>query len=112
MPAMGLRVTSPVLVGRRGEFGRLVGAAEVAVSGDTAVVLVVGEAGVGKSRLVGELAAQAGERGLRVAMGRCIEFGETIWPMAPLREILTRLAVELDAESLERVLGGARDVLG
>ena len=112
IPAMGLRATSPVLVGRRDELGRLAGAAEVAVSGESAVVLVAGEAGVGKSRLVDELAAQAGDRGLQVAIGRCIEFGETIWPMAPLREILARLAVELDAESLEGVLGGARDVLG
>ena len=109
---MGLRLTSPVLVGRREELGRLAWAAEVGVSGESAVVLVAGEAGVGKTRLVGELAARAAERGLRVAVGRCIEFGETIWPMAPLREILARLAVELDAESLERVLGGARDVLG
>ena len=112
MRAMGLRATSPVLVGRREELGRLMGAADAAVSGELAVVLVAGEAGVGKSRLVDELGASVAERGLRVAKGSCIEFGETIWPMAPLREILSRLAFELDAESLGRVLGGARDVLG
>jgi predicted ATPase len=112
MPTMGLRASSPVLVGRRDELDRLVGAADVVVSGEPGVVLVAGEAGVGKSRLLDELATRAAHRGLRVAIGGCIEFGETMWPLAPLREILARFAVELDAESLEQVLGSARDVLG
>jgi len=45
MTAMGLRATSPVLVGRQGEIARLVEALDVAADGGSAVALVAGEAG-------------------------------------------------------------------
>ena len=59
---MGLRVASPVLVGRQGELAALGQALDAAVEGGSAVVLVGGEAGVGKSRLVQEFAGLAESR--------------------------------------------------
>jgi len=58
---MGVRLSGP-LVGRGKELERLDAALSRAAAGEPAVVLVAGEAGVGKSRLVAELAARA--RGL------------------------------------------------
>ena len=52
---MGQRVSCPVLVGRDSEVARLRAAIERAVAGQTATVLVTGEAGIGKTRLVPEL---------------------------------------------------------
>ena len=46
------RVSSPVLVGRDAEVARLKAALERAAAGRPAVVVVAGEAGVGKTRLV------------------------------------------------------------
>src|SRR6266540_4106173 len=54
---VALRVTSPVLVGRVAEAAQLWAAFERAVAGSPATVVVAGEAGVGKTRLVSELLA-------------------------------------------------------
>ena len=105
---MGLRASSPGLVGRHGEMARLDRALDVAAAGGSAVALIAGEAGVGKSRLVHELATCAEVRGFRVCAGRCVDFGEAIWPLAPLREMLGALVEDLDSEALDLVLGGAR----
>ena len=66
---MGGRVTSPTLVGRLEELGVLEAARGRAANGEPAVVLVGGEAGVGKTRLVAELAARCATDGTRVHVG-------------------------------------------
>ena len=108
---MGLRASSPVLFGRHGEMARLQRGVDLAAAGGSAVALIAGEAGVGKSRLVHELATCAERRGFRVCVGRCVDFGEAIWPLAPLREIIGSLVEDLDSEALDLVLGGARGAL-
>jgi DNA-binding CsgD family transcriptional regulator/tetratricopeptide (TPR) repeat protein len=108
---MGLRVTSPVLVGRHEETARLDRALEAAVEDGSAVALVAGEAGVGKSRLIAEFTTHARKRGFRVCVGRCMDFGGETWPLAPVREIAAALVEELDSEAFELVIGGARRVL-
>lgn len=57
-------LVSPVFVGRGPELAALVAALESAIAGEPAVVLVGGEAGVGKTRLVEEAAALAHRVGL------------------------------------------------
>jgi predicted ATPase len=111
MAAMGLRAASPVLVGRRSELAALEAALDAAVAEGSAVALVGGEAGIGKSRLVEEFAALAKRRGWRICVGRCLQLGEAAWPLAPLSEIVTTLVDVLDDKSLEAVLGDARGVL-
>ena len=56
MPAMARRLSSPVFIGRSSELRTLLATADIVASGHTAVTLIGGEAGVGKSRLVAELA--------------------------------------------------------
>jgi DNA-binding CsgD family transcriptional regulator/tetratricopeptide (TPR) repeat protein len=111
MPVMGIRAMSPVLIGRQAEMARLLEALAVAADGGSSVALVSGEAGVGKTRLVHEFGGRARERGFRVCVGRGLDFGGEVWPLAPLREIVAALAEELDAETLDLVIGGARDAL-
>src|SRR5215468_6167192 len=62
-PASATRTTAPSMspfVGRAGEQARLAATWKAAASGQAQLVLVTGEAGVGKTRLVDELRAHAG----------------------------------------------------
>lgn len=108
MTVMGLRATSALMVGRDRELARFDAVLGAVAGGQSAVVLVAGEAGVGKSRLIEELAARATARGVRVLAGWCVEFGEEIWPLAPLRDIVAALVDQLDGDALELVVGTAR----
>ena len=99
-------------MGRHAEFDRLASVADAVASGDRRVVLVQGEAGVGKSRLLAEFIALTRARGCCALVGRCLELGEEIWPLAALRELLGDLVDELDDATLDLVLGGSRRVLG
>jgi predicted ATPase len=60
------RVSSPSFVGRAAELAALRGALERAETGVPGVALVAGESGVGKSRLLAELAAVARDGGALV----------------------------------------------
>jgi hypothetical protein len=102
------RVSSPVLVGRDAEAAQLRAALARAAAGEPAIVVVAGEAGVGKSRLVAELLRHAGESGAVTLTGGCLNVGEGVLAYAPMVEALRPLAHVLDPEELERVLGGAR----
>lgn len=93
-------------MGRSHELARLVEAGDAVLRGDRRVALVSGEAGVGKSRLVNELTSWLRGGGCRVMVGRCIEFGDQIWPFAALRELLASLLDVLDREQLDFVLSG------
>jgi DNA-binding NarL/FixJ family response regulator len=97
------RVTSPQFVGREQELAGLVAALERAADGRPAVALVAGESGVGKTRLVNELADRARERGARVLTGECVDLGEGEMAFAPIVGALRGL----DADLLSEALGGA-----
>ena len=59
-----------VVVGREDELEVLRGAIRAARSGESSCIVLVGEGGVGKTRLLGEVAAQARQLGLAVLSGR------------------------------------------
>jgi len=65
-------------------MGRLLGDAE---AGQPVVLLVSGDAGVGKTRLLEELARRAAGRGFTVLSGRCAELADTV-PYLPLADAL------------------------
>ena len=70
------------LVGRAEELAVLRQAVEAAFAGATGVVIVEGEAGIGKTRLLEEVVAEAARRGALVVWGRCLEGDGTpsMWP--------------------------------
>ena len=63
----------PILVGRDAELAELSRVLEDAAAGSGSLVLVSGEAGIGKTTLVQELAARAGDLGIRSLHGACFE---------------------------------------
>ena len=70
------------LIGREVELAQLGQAFEQARSGQGRLVLVVGEAGIGKTRLVMELAAEAAQRGATVVVGHGFETARVL-PLGP-----------------------------
>jgi tetratricopeptide (TPR) repeat protein len=84
-PAFARRLDSP-LVGREEELDRLQRVFDEAVRERACrMVTVLGDAGLGKSRLAAELVERVGDRG-RVLSARCLPYGEgiTFWPVAEL----------------------------
>jgi DNA-binding NarL/FixJ family response regulator len=82
-----LGVRANPLVGREEELGHLLSTLDSAAAGRPVVTLVSGDAGVGKTRLVTELAARAREKGFSVLSGRCAELGDSV-PYLPLADAL------------------------
>ncbi|MFJ3512191.1 helix-turn-helix transcriptional regulator [Streptomyces luteogriseus] len=96
--AVETRSVSPVFVGRAEELGTLHDALVRAREGEPQALLVGGEAGVGKTRLVEEFAAAARHRGAVVALGGCVEIGADGLPFAPFSTALRALRRELPGE--------------
>jgi DNA-binding CsgD family transcriptional regulator len=88
-----LRVPCPLVVGRTAELDALAAALDGACADGGEVVFVLGEAGIGKSRLVHDLAAAAGERGALVLRGRAVP-GSATTAFRPLAEALAAPEVE------------------
>jgi DNA-binding CsgD family transcriptional regulator/tetratricopeptide (TPR) repeat protein len=105
-------LVSPVLVGRQAELQFLSGALNQVVAGEQVTVVVGGEAGVGKSRLVQELIAGTRDTGMRVLVGGCVELDGGGIPFAPVVEMIRALASELPDPELNSVLGPARAEIG
>jgi predicted ATPase len=107
MGGMGQRVSCPVLVGRDAEVARLQAAIERVAAGQPATVLVAGEAGIGKTRLVTEALGHATDLGAVALAGGCLDVGDGVLAYAPVVEALRPLARLLGPAELERVLDGA-----
>jgi len=80
-------VLCPVVVGREAEVGVLRAALGAAAEGAGGLVFVTGEAGIGKSRLVREVASEATARDVGVVVGRAVPGGAST-PYRPLTEAL------------------------
>jgi predicted ATPase/DNA-binding CsgD family transcriptional regulator len=91
LDAMTARTTSRVLVGRETELGQLRDALKRARADEPVAVLVGGEAGVGKTRLVEEFGRAAAGESARVLVGPCLELGEDGLAFAPFAAILRDL---------------------
>jgi DNA-binding CsgD family transcriptional regulator/predicted negative regulator of RcsB-dependent stress response len=74
---MGASAPMPRIRGRAAEMAALGEALDRAASGRPAVVLIEGEAGIGKSRLLDDALADAGARGMQMAVGRAGELEQT-----------------------------------
>src|SRR5881628_1820835 len=98
--------TEAVFVGRHDELVELRAGLEDAVTGRGRFFLVVGEAGIGKTRLVEELASEAAARGHLVLWGRCWE-SEGAPPYWPWIQVIRAYLRTARSEGPPRVAGGA-----
>jgi DNA-binding SARP family transcriptional activator/tetratricopeptide (TPR) repeat protein len=84
-------VTARPLFGRAAELRTLMAAWTGARAGHGRVVLITGEAGIGKTRLVAELARRADNAGARTAVGAGVDVGGEA-PLALWQELVPQLA--------------------
>ncbi|MFE0676924.1 AAA family ATPase [Streptomyces sp. NPDC058867] len=109
-------MSSPPLVGRDQELARLLGVLERARAGEARSVLLAGDAGVGKTRVLDEVAARAARDGMTVLTGHCVDLGDVGLPYLPFTEVLgvlagdPRFAPLLERHPVvDRMLGGGAE---
>jgi DNA-binding NarL/FixJ family response regulator len=95
---------SPVLVGRSDQMGALAAALGAVRQGDPSVVLIGGEAGIGKTRLVTEFTDAADAT---VLIGPCMELGAEGLPFAPFTAMLRDIVRRRGADA---ITGGGRAI--
>lgn len=101
------RVSSPVFIGRHDELRALDSAVARARAGSPSTVVLGGEAGVGKSRLVREFAHHATDAAdASVVVGACLELGVEGFPFAPFTGALRQLVREFGVDDLAGMLPG------
>jgi DNA-binding SARP family transcriptional activator/tetratricopeptide (TPR) repeat protein len=83
--------TARPLYGRAAQLRTLTAAWAAARAGHGRVVLITGEAGIGKTRLVTELARRADNAGARIAVGAGVDVGGEA-PLAIWQELVSQLA--------------------
>src|SRR6202020_1424001 len=102
----GGRAVSPVLGGGDEKMTALDAAFASVRQGGPSTVLLGGEAGVGKSRLVGEFAGRAAAAGARGLTGGCPGLGADRLPFAPFTAVLRGLVHEMGADAIAAMLPG------
>jgi DNA-binding CsgD family transcriptional regulator/tetratricopeptide (TPR) repeat protein len=81
-------------IGRSDELTQLANLTGIDADSGAGSVLIAGDAGVGKTRLLSELRETAREAGWRTVVGHCLDFGDSALPYLPFSEAFGRLAVE------------------
>jgi predicted ATPase len=94
-------------VGRDGELRQLQSAFERASTGDGALVLLVGEPGIGKTALSDQLCRFVSLSGGRSLVGHCYEEGSFRPPYQPFVEVFATYLYGLDARTLQDDLGSS-----
>jgi tetratricopeptide (TPR) repeat protein len=100
-----------VFVGREQELKQLQSAFDSSVSGQGALMMVVGEPGIGKTALSEQLATYVTLRGGRTLVGHCYEEGSLSLPYLAFVEALRSYVLSREVKDLREELGtGAADV--
>ncbi len=101
------RALCPVVIGREREVSALEDALLSANRGAGRVLLLAGDAGMGKTRLANELASRARSLGMEVLLGSCSE-AELALPYLPFLEAVGNYLAGIDVEEVRARLGPVR----
>ncbi|HEY2791731.1 MAG TPA: AAA family ATPase, partial [Micromonosporaceae bacterium] len=96
--------TAPTLAGRAGAIDALVGRWSAAAAGSPSLVLITGEAGIGKTRLAESLAQIAASTGGAVIRARCYEAERSLF-LQPFVDALGEHAAATDPAAIRAAVG-------
>src|SRR5438309_6890365 len=97
-------LVSPFIIGRESEVDRFAHALHCAQQGMGRCILVAGEAGIGKSRLVAELRQRALREQFLTLQGHCFE-QDVVFPYAPWIDALRAYFAQYNASEIIAQLG-------
>ena len=109
---MASPVATADLIGRALELEALDDALSRATDGAPEIVIVAGEAGIGKSRLIAEFRDRAMGHEALVLQGACLDLADGGMPYGPLTEALRGFLRDMPPERIDEILGPARDEIG
>ncbi len=109
-PAPPVQAPAPsALIGREGEQHQIADALDAVAAGAAVILLVDGEAGIGKTTILDDVGRETAARGWPLAWGRCVERGmaPALWPWVEALRSLVRAA---PPEQRAALLGDGADV--
>ena len=98
-------IRSARLIGRTDELERFDAALGRTAEGVASILLVAGDAGIGKTRMLDEWGRRATDAGVRRLVGSCLEMGASSLPYAPVLDALRRLVADMPAGRRADLLG-------
>jgi ATP/maltotriose-dependent transcriptional regulator MalT len=98
-------LSSPILVGRDTAMSPLTAALGRSTAAEPRVVLIGGDAGLGKTRLVMEFGNRAEAGGARVLVGACLDLRGDGIPYGPFLDALRALGTTIGPDALRELLG-------
>lgn len=101
-------IVCPVVVGRGAHLGALLRCLDQATAGAGQTVLVTGEGGIGKSRLVAEARPRAESGGSLILQGNCFEPDRSL-PYAPIVDLLRSVFVA-SPDAARHIAAGAPEL--
>lgn len=108
---MHLPPSSSALIGRDADLRELDALYAQVVAGEPRAVVVAGEAGIGKSRLLAEFTARSAASA-RVLHGQCVDLGEVAPPYAPITAVLRELVDQVGTDRVLEAAGPGWDTIG
>ena len=104
MAPLDRSIVSPILIGRRHELAILERALSTAIQGRGQTLLFAGDAGVGKSRLLDDIAARAASQGWTLLHGNCFE-QDTAYPYSLWIDTLRNHVAATNLKSCQEAFG-------
>jgi DNA-binding CsgD family transcriptional regulator len=95
------------VVGREGELAVFAEVVASLRSGRPRIVLVAGDAGIGKTRLVAEACSRAEQDGVLAVVGRCVQLGESSLAYAPLMQALRAVRRRVGEDAFAELIDGS-----
>lgn len=105
------RPPSAAFVGRADELAELIDAVDLAAAGSPTVTLIGGDAGTGKTRLLGELLGAARTGGALTLVGSCVQVGDYGLPYLPIVDALRAAEADDDGATVLREQAAVRPAL-